>query len=243
MIGADVRKNLILSADDFGKSELANRNILRLAAAGKLDRVSVMVEGNVSEKEVERLFAAGVKLDIHFELVWQKRRRNLLRDNTLRQGVVFLVNYLWGDWPMPEHPRSGAAEVRKEWESQIKKFREIFGRLPDGISSHEHTHYFPAYFKIAIELAKQYNIAFIRFGRKGLLGERNSVYFILKIMRWFNRKKFFHSKLSSPDYFVILDWIKDFRKFLKKIPEGEMEIACHPERKEELNLLNELKID
>lgn len=231
------RKNLIISADDFGKSETANRNILKLAEAGNLDRISVMVEGDISEKEIEKLCAANVKLDIHFELIWQKRRRNLLRDNTLRQGIVFLVNYLWGDWPVPAHPRSGAAEVKREWEGQIEKFRRIFGRTPDGISSHEHTHYFPAYFKIALELAKKYDIPFIRFGKKGLLGGQNSVRLILKITRWLNKKKFFRSKLSSSDYFAVLDWIKNFDEFLKNLPEGITEISCHPEREEEFELL------
>lgn len=231
------RKNIILTADDFGKSELANRNILKLAEAGKLNRVSVMIEGDVSEKEAERLLAANVKLDIHFELIWQKRRRNLLRDNTLRQGIVFLVNYLWGDWPVPEHPRSGTREVKKEWEGQVEKFREIFGRMPDGISSHEHTHFFPAYFKIALSLAKRYGIPFVRFGKKGLLGEQNSVRLILKIMRWLGRKKFFRSNLSSPDYFVVLDWIVSFKKFLRHLPEGKTEIAVHPEREEEYNFV------
>jgi len=80
---------LIISADDFGKSKLANKNILKLAEAGKLDRVSVMIEGDFDEKEVEQLCSANVRLDIHFELIWQKRRRNLLKDNTLRQGIVF----------------------------------------------------------------------------------------------------------------------------------------------------------
>ena len=231
------KKNLIISADDFGKSELANKNILRLAEAGKLDRVSVMIEGDFKEKEIEKILATGVKLDIHFELIWQKRRRSLLKDNTLRQGIVFLVNYLWGDWPLPGHPRSGTASVKRERKEQIEKFRRVFGRTPDGISSHEHTHYFPAYFGIVLDLAKRYNITSMRFGKKGFLGEQNSVYLILKNMRWLNKKKFFRSKLASSDYFVVLDWIRNFKKFLRNIPEGKTEISCHPERKDEYNFI------
>lgn len=237
MLDKETRNKLIISADDFGKSEQANRNILCLAEAGKLDRVSVMVEGNISEEEAERLRTANVKLDIHFELIWQKRRRNLLRDNTLRQGIVFLVNYLWGDCPVPENPRSGAKGVRKEWKSQIEKFRKFFGRVPDGISSHEHTHFFPAYFKIAVSLAKKYEIPFIRFGEKGFFGKKNSVYVILKIMRWLDKRKFFRSNLSSSNFFASFDWIENFDEFSKNLPEGKTEIACHPERKEELELI------
>lgn len=234
------RKNLIISADDFGKSELANKNILRLAEVGKLDRISVMIEGDFDEKEIEKILATGVKLDIHFELVWQKRRRNLLRDNTLRQGIVFLVNYLWGDWPVPEHPRSGAASVKREWKEQIEKFQRVFGRTPDGISSHEHVHYFPTYFSIALRLANHYKIPFVRFGKKGFAGKKNSVYLILKIMRWLNKKKFFRSNISSSDYFASLDWIGNSRDFLRNIPEGKTEIACHPEREDEMEIIDKI---
>lgn len=240
MIEKNIRNKIIISADDFGKSESANRNILKLAEAGKLDRISVMIEGDFGEKEIEKILATGVKLDIHFELVWQKRRRNLLRDNTLRQGIVFLVNYLWGDWPVPEHPRSGASSVKREWKEQIEKFRKIFGRMPDGISSHEHVHYFPVYFSIALKLADRYKISFIRFGKKGFAGKKNSVYLILKIMRWLNKKKFFRSNISSSDYFASFDWIGNNQELLRKIPNGKIEIACHPEREDEMEMIDKI---
>jgi len=231
------RKNLILTADDFGKSERANGNILKLVKLGKLDRVSVMIEGDFTPNEIEELKKNDVKLDIHLELIWQKRRRNLLTDKTLRQGVVFFVNYIWGDWPVPENPRSGAKNVQREWKEQIEKFRKIFGRKPDGISSHEHTHFFPAYFKIALRLAKQFGIPFIRFGKMGFVGNNNSVNFILNAMRWLDKRKFLKSGIESSKYFASLDWISDVNYFLKNIPDGKTEIACHPEREEEFEMI------
>lgn len=237
MLDKNKRENLIITADDFGKSRKANENILRLVRAGKLDRVSVMIGGELNTDQANELQASGVKLDIHCELIWQKRRRNLLEDRTLRQGVVFFVNYIWGDWPVPEHPRSGAKAVSREWKGQIKKFKEIFGRCPDGISSHEHTHYFPVYFRIALDLARYFGIPFVRFGKKGLLGKRNSVKFILRVMSGLNRKRFAKSGIDSSDFFVSLDWIGSVENFLKNIPEGKIEIACHPERKEEFEMI------
>jgi len=134
---------------------------------------------------------------------------------------LFFSKLSLGDWPVPENPRSGSSAVKREWKGQIEKFQKTFGRTPDGISSHEHTHYFPAYFKIALDLAKQYNISFIRFGKKGFLGERNSVYLILKIMRRLNKRKFLRSKIYSPDHFVSLDWIKNFDEFQKIFRKGK----------------------
>jgi len=231
-------KNLILTADDFGKNDLANRNILKLAKAGKLDRVSVMADGVFAPGEIEEMKNTGVKLDIHFELIWQKRRRNLLSDKALRQVAVFFVNYIYGDWPVPENPRSGRKSVKKEWAWQIEKFREVFGRVPDGISSHEHAHYFPAYFGVALDLAKHHGISFIRFGKKGFWGKGNPKKMILEILRRIDSMKYFKSKLDSSDYFTSLDWINSLEKFSGDIPEGKIEIACHPEREEEFEIIN-----
>jgi predicted glycoside hydrolase/deacetylase ChbG (UPF0249 family) len=233
----ETRQKIVLSADDFGKNEKANRNILALAKAGKLDRVSVMVDGDFAPGEIEELKNTGVKLDIHFELVWQKRRRNLLSDKALRQVAVFFANFVWGDWPVPENPRSGRESVKKEWKQQIEKFKEIFGKVPDGISSHEHSHYFPPYFGIALNLATHFGMSFIRFGKKGFGGGRNSKKMILEFLRRIDSKRFFKSGLSSSDYFASLDWIGNTEKFLKNIPAGKIEIACHPERDEEYEII------
>jgi predicted glycoside hydrolase/deacetylase ChbG (UPF0249 family) len=230
-------QNMILTADDFGKSEKANENILKLARAGKLDRVSVMVDGDLSEKGVEQLQKSNVRLDIHFELIWQKRRRNLLEDRTLRQGAIFFLNYIWGDWHVPENPRSGASSVEREWRGQIEKFKKIFGRTPDGISSHEHTHFFPVYFGIALRLAKHFKIPFIRFGKNGFLGRSNSVKLILNVMRFLDTKKFSKSGIGSSDFFSSLDWISDTEGVLKNNPKEIVEIACHPERRDEFDLI------
>lgn len=222
------RKNLIITADDFGKSELANENILKLARLGKLDRVSVMADGDFAAGEVEELIATGVKLDVHFELAWQKKRRGKMKDSTLKQGIIFLVN----------HFRSGQRKkIRKEWENQIEKFREIFGRYPEGINSHEYIHFFPVYFKIALDFAKQFGIPNIRFAKSGFLGKRNSAHLVLNSLCRWNKNYFFDSKLDSSDFFVSLDWVSDMEKFVKNLPEGKTEIACHPEREEELEMI------
>ena len=61
--------NLIISADDFGVSEKANRAILELARDKKIDRTSVMMGGKISKDEVKDLLESGVKIDIHLHLL------------------------------------------------------------------------------------------------------------------------------------------------------------------------------
>lgn len=226
------RKNLILTADDFGKNELANRNILRLAKLGKLGRVSVMADGDFAPGEIEEMKNTGVKLDIHFELAWQKKRRNILRASALKRGMNFLVSYFRAG------SGYGTKQVSQEYERQVEKFRKIFGRFPDGINSHEYVHYFPPYFRIALKLAKKFNILYIRFARKELLRKKNITGLTLNVLHWLDNKKFREARLESSDYFSSLDWIGNMNEFLKNIPDGKTEVACHPERKEEFELID-----
>jgi len=61
---------------------------------------------------------------------------------------------------------------------------------------------------------------------------------ILNFLRFMDDRVFRKSGLDSSDYFVSLDWISDFDKFLKNTSEGKMEIACHPERKDEFEIID-----
>jgi len=226
------RKYIIFSADDFGKSELANSRILNLAEAGKLDRVSVMANGNFSQQEIRRIKKTGVKLDIHLDLANVPRRERKLKKGILGRGAVFLLKHL------------GSREYRKEklrikWTEQIEKFHKLFGCYPDGINSHQHVHLFGRYFLMALELSQKYGIPYFRFAKKDLLGSKTNIrriiYFLWKRDRIIFRRK----KLDGPDYFASLDWVEDIDKFQKNIPEGKTELACHPERLEEYNLVKD----
>ena len=83
------------------------------------------------------------------------------------------------------------------------------------------------------KLAYKFNIQYLRLAKKDLLGSttnvRRVVYFLWKKdVRLFDTNHF-----QKPDYFVSLDWIKNFEEFFRKLPKGEIELACHPEREEE----------
>ncbi len=157
-----MRKKIIVTADDFGISQEANRRILELVRLGKIDRVAVMTNGILAEEDMNILLHSGVKLDAHFNITENFNGPRNLREGIVKRAALFLTRYAGGQI-------SGSA-VKKEWEEQIQKFKEIIGKYPDGINSHQHVHYFPSYFKVASELAKKYSIPFIRCGKSGFLG-------------------------------------------------------------------------
>lgn len=233
MIENKYRKYIIVSADDFGKSELANSRILNLAETGKLDRVSVMANGSFSQQEIRRLKKTGVKLDIHLDLADVPRKERKLKKGILGRGVVFLLKHL-GSREYKED------KLRIKWTEQIEKFYKLFGRYPDGINSHQHVHLFGRYFFIAIELANKYKISYFRFAKKDLLGSKTNIRRVVYFLWKKDRKIFREERFSGPDYFVSLDWVGNIDKFLENIPRGKTELACHPERTEEYNIINDL---
>jgi predicted glycoside hydrolase/deacetylase ChbG (UPF0249 family) len=168
------RHKLVFSADDFGASQKANDNILELVSLRKIDRVAVMMNGKFTDTEIEALLSSGVKLDIHLDA-----QQKIEQDRKLKAGVFgrifkFLKNYVTG--------QNSPQKIGLIWERQIEDFRNRFGRYPDGLNSHQHIHFFPPYFKIALELCRKYDLEFMRFGKlcAKMLGP---VSFILNVLK------------------------------------------------------------
>lgn len=227
------RKNLIISADDFGISKLADVNILRLVEGGKVDRVAVMMSPNLSELEIEKLKKGDVKIDIHLHLIkddsdyWLGNR--LLKEGAAKRMISFVFNYFTG--------RASSEKIALKWAIQIENFKEIFGRYPDGIGSHEYIHFFPPYFRAVLKLAKKYEIPYVRLGSRRYFCE-NRVAKVLNDLRRRNLSVFGKSGLETTRYMVSLDWANNLDNCWKLIPEeGRTELVCHPEREEEFEFM------
>lgn len=230
MIETKDGKRIVVSADDFGISKLANVRILEGVRKGLIDRVEVMMSENVDEEEVRELKRSGIKLDIHLHLIrhdsdyWQGDRN--LKERTAKQLLGFAFNYLTG--------RKSAGKTRLQWAIQIERFRELFGQDPEGIGSHEYIHFFPPYLKAVLELSDRYGIPYVRIGRSDL-GLDSPKARILDLLRQANMRRHFRERsAATSDYMVSFDWIDDWDKFVERLPAGtETEVIFHPEREEE----------
>lgn len=216
-------KYIVVTADDFGKSKIANENILKLIRLGKVDRVSVMVNGAISSKEKDVLLNSKAKLDIHLELP-QKNKE---------YGGIFIRLFLFafGQFKRKYNLRS----VNSSWENQVQKFIKIFNKHPEGLNSHEHIHFFPPYFKLALKICRKYHIERIRFGEIDIISNGNSIGWILKFLNRLNKNIF--SKLSYQisgfPYIASLNWFKMSQKLTQRLPKNGLELVSHPERREE----------
>jgi predicted glycoside hydrolase/deacetylase ChbG (UPF0249 family) len=239
--------NLIIAADDFGVSKLANRRILELARTKKLDRVAVMVGGIYSPQEIKALLDLGVKLDIHLYVLpagYFQTRGGEKRENIFKRIFVFLVDMTSG--------RYGSNKVRLVWQAQIEQFKKTFGRYPDGINSHEHLHFFPGLFRSALRLKDKFSVPYLRLGKEKMKSPWNSVAFVLDNLRRLDIKfnklvfappgdpKLYPGEINTSDYLVSFDWIKDPDKFFERLPAAtQTELVFHPERDAEFEFIKE----
>lgn len=220
-----IREQFVVVADDYGIRQTAEP-ILRLAEEGRVDRVSVLIH-YVSVSQAQALQKTGVKIDLHLELIHTLKSGSKMYANVFSRACNFVFRYGLG--------LITKEKVRKEWEEQIVLFEQLFGRMPDGLNSHEHVHYFPSFFGVYVALAQEYNISHIRYGKKGLLTHLHGALTgkILSLFWARTEVQFLESGRTSTDYQVSFDWVKDFPHFCAHLPEGSIELVVHPEREEE----------
>lgn len=226
-----IRENLTVSVDDYGIRSVAD-SILPLVRQGKIDRVSVLIDYITSPEQVQELKDSGVQLDLHLDLTSLIKSGKKMQENALFRGVNFIIRYIFGF--------VSSEKAEKVWIGQIERFQVMFGRLPDGLNSHEHVHYFPRFFRVATKLAEQYHIPFIRYGYSGIL-EKNTSFtsLVLSFLQKCNRLEYKRicNNHKTTGFFVSYDWIKDFDRFLRNAPKDKTEITFHPEREDEYNAI------
>lgn len=239
LINIMLKKNgrkIIVSVDDFGISEKANERILELAKGGKIDRVSVMISPNFNSEDIKELKETGVKLDLHLHLVdkdsdyWRGKRN--LSEPVMKRLVSFSIKYIRG--------KNSPQTVEEKWREQLKKFQELFGRLPDGLNSHEHLHFFPKYRKIIWSLAHEASIFYIRFGKRRSR-TWTLVAVIMDLSRGMSNILEKNRKVETSDYVVSFDWIKNKENYFSRFQKNDsIEMVFHPERDEEMEFLRKI---
>lgn len=222
------QNNMIFTADDFGISQKADERILKLAESGVLDRVAVMTRGTATKESLRRLASSGVKIDLHAELRDDIDPHRTLTAGAMGRIAAFVRSFLFGE--------NRTSLVERRWDMQLRDFYAMFGRYPDGLNSHEHTHFFPFYFGMFLRLAKKRRIRFVRFG-KGYFLKNTPVALILNMLRFLDRRAFSRSGIASSDMMVSFDWIGSLDALDVFPKDKTIEVLFHPERDEEMEFL------
>ena len=227
-------EKIIISLDDFGISTLANSNMLKLISSKKIDRISVMPHGIISQVEIHQLIKSNIRLDIHVDINDKIAENRKLKDGFFKRTLGFMFDYIFGKY----QPK----KIELLWENQILAFQEKFHRKPDGIGSHQHVHFFPPFFRIIIRLSKKYDIPYVRLGKEPTKNF-NLVSIALNLLQIFDKKYLLSTSIASSDLMWSADWIDgfNFEKQLKNISrDTQIEIIFHPERADEFAFLKKI---
>jgi predicted glycoside hydrolase/deacetylase ChbG (UPF0249 family) len=116
-------KRLVVNADDFGLSDGVNRGVLRAHVEGIVTSTSLMVRQPAAAQAAQAARKhPSLSLGLHVDLAeWE-----------FREGD-WRLRYAWVD---PDDPDAVAAEVGR----QLLAFRDLVGRDPTHLDSHQHVH-------------------------------------------------------------------------------------------------------
>lgn len=231
--------HLIVNGDDFGINEKVNEAILRSFKNGILCSTSLMANGKSFEGAI-KIIKSNPELDIgvHLTLVGEKpilsndKTPSLLDENGFfhKNVINFSTKYFAN--------KVSLEEVKMEFTAQIEKILNHVSNISH-IDSHQDVHILPKILDITIEVAKNYNIKFIRIPKEKL---KKYMFYDLKsidrlpqmIVRNYFCSKAKKKKSFSTDYFNGFYFGGKLSKqnlltLIKNLPaDGVCELMCHP---------------
>jgi predicted glycoside hydrolase/deacetylase ChbG (UPF0249 family) len=187
------RRYLVVNADDFGMSPGVSRGILAAHAHGIVTSTSLMVRppGSADAVAMSREYPA-LGIGLHVDLCeWE---------------------YIDGEWKLSYEvvPLLDEAAVADEVIRQYDRFRELVGREPTHIDSHQHFHLRHPVRQHLLELAERVGVP-LRHCTPGLH----------YVSRFYGQ-----SPEGTPEADAIT--VRALVRILGDLPTGVVELACHP---------------
>lgn len=209
-------KYLIINADDAGLSPEVDAGILETIRSGAVTSVSLFVNPPF-RTDLEPFIVSGVSIGLHLNLVLGTPCSSLpaLPFNGLINSV--LPPATKGEtWQQKSLETLCLHDVKEEFQSQLRRFRELTGKDPTHLDVHKHLHRASFdLFLIVAEMAKDLNLPLrcldnvMRAACKSA-GVRTADFFIGDVY-------------PSPYWTV-----ERLREQLTGLPDGITELMCHP---------------
>jgi predicted glycoside hydrolase/deacetylase ChbG (UPF0249 family) len=234
-------KQLIVNADDYGRSPGVSRGILQAHREGIVTSTTVMINQPGLEPQLEEALACP-ELGIGLHLVFSAWRPLLPPDAVPglvnEQGAFLDQHTLWAR--AEEIP---VDQLRAELTAQIDRFAHLAGRPPDHLDSHHFVHLYPPFFQVYADLADQHRLPLrIPFppetdftqAVKTLPFLEGFPHDLVRGMVATNSALVASRGLAHPDRFIgtffgreVLT-LEALLKLLQDLPAGASELMCHP---------------
>ncbi len=231
-------KYLIVMADDFGLAESINDGIVKAYKEGIVTDLNFLPSGEAFEHAVGLAKGLGIEdVGAHLSLtetapVSAPRNVPTLVTGSGRfhkdRSALFLAHFTW---------RLDRNEVYTELKAQLDLLKSR-GLKISVLSSHEHIHMMPFMFDIFIDLAREYEIPFLRYIRGDKLISPVNIkkflkYLILVFFEMGSRKIIDKKKINCSDSlrgFIDSGDINEesLLKILNSLGDGIVELVCHP---------------
>ena len=191
---------LIVNADDFGRSPGVNRGIMRAHQHGIVTSASLMVRWPAAEEAAEYArINPRLSVGLHLDLgEWVYRNSNWI----LLYEVV---------------PLDDLFAVRQEVSRQLEVFRNLMGREPSHIDSHQHVHRREPVRTAALEAARQFSIPL-----------RECSTDIQYCGRFYGQTA---EGCAYPEWISV----EALMSLLAELPPGITEVGCHPGEGQDLD--------
>ena len=224
---------LIVNADDFGEFRCVSAGILECVEAGTVSATGVMTSSPLFGE-----LATGLKaypwLDCGVHL-------NLSRGAPLTTEMARLLERWQGVFPGKGRAMAAVAmgvlpirAVEQEWRAQIERALDA-GLSIRFLNSHEHVHLLPALRRLTIELARSYNVPWIRGLRPESGGGSSGAWLrnvAVRLMQGLPPQLPVERRLDCVGLAGSgrLDSAALRRIFERLPPDGVFELMCHPGR-------------
>ena len=149
-------KQLIVNADDYGRSPGVSRGILKAHREGIVTSTTVMInQEGIQAQLAEALACPGLGIGLH--LVFSSWRPVLPPQEI--PGLVDEDGLFWTSIACGPGPkRSRWMQLEAELRAQVERFQALAGRLPDHLDCHHFVHLYPPFFQVYADLAAEFDL-------------------------------------------------------------------------------------
>ena len=232
-------RQLIVNADDFGRTRGVSAGILRAHLEGIVTSTTAMMNMPGVAADLHRAQTEAPRLGLGVHLNFTAGRPLLPPEwcaSLVDEHGRFLTQEAIADAP----DRLKPDELREELKSQITTFKNAMNTLPDHLDAHHFVHLYPPFFEIYLDLADSFKLpARIPFPRQEaelehmppIIGD-TPIETAKQIGRADQKILAVHS-IKSTDHFVATFYdrtvsVPFLMEILASLPQGSSELMTHP---------------